>query len=295
MPQSPLPALRSPLRRLYWVLGVLLLLALVDLARAAWLRVPRPVRADTYAARFFYDHVKVLGAQRWEDRISYVVSVYNEGDRTYWSGRVSDQEFHVVPLNTKGRSDRHVMLLEVPVSDDAAPEEHATEHVGLAGPLPGDLHAFLAPKFPKGTTFTRVQAHFGPPRLGVSVTWILCVLVSFAFLRWLVRDYEHSDHARRGIPQRPSGFLVTVGWAVPLAVGWLRFRLDPQVDTPAPVLFAFLILLMMLVLSANGRGRQLPAHAELQKDEGPVIRLSGRDPAATSPRRARRRGSDASS
>lgn len=280
--KGPVLPLRSPLRRVGWILLLpFLLFGLVDAGRAILQRSPREVLADEFSASFFHENVTVVGLARLDEVVPYEIRTYY--GQSFFGQPIKVEPFALIPLNVPERSGNRVLLAEVPLVGDELPADIVNrdrfEFTGLAGPLPSDLRNFIEDDFPPNAVLTRVQLSRGAPRLAVSMAMILSASLLLAWFYWRAAAYEASDDAQEGYPQRVSKFLVTLGLLAPVAVLWKRLQLDPAVDEVGPTAAAMSGLLMMLMLAVMLRGRRIEQHSsEVDPEEEPSFEAEEESP-----------------
>ncbi|MCP3105450.1 hypothetical protein LZ198_41975 [Myxococcus sp. K15C18031901] len=173
-----------------------------------------------------------------------------------------------------------MLLAEVPLlADGELPadlfDRDRYEFTGLAGVLPDDLRAIIAEGFPPGTLLSRVQLRLGAPRPSVSLTLTLMPLLLLCFMRSRARDYERSEDARMGYPQRVSWFFILLGLPLPLSVVWQRSWLNPEADSIGLVVGAFSWLFFWLLFAFALRGRR-QWDGDISLEEAPVVNADGR-------------------
>ncbi len=106
--------LRSPLRRLLvWLVGPQLAFGVFDLARVTWQQSPREVQADEFSARFFHEHVKLIGLAHFDDTLTY--EIVHTDERSFFGRPVKVEPYALLPLNRPERSEGSLVLAEVPL------------------------------------------------------------------------------------------------------------------------------------------------------------------------------------
>lgn len=257
------------------VLAPFFLFGLVDGVRVLAAQTPRLVAADAYMPGFSREHITAHGLGHLESAVVYTINTYYEPRAFGQPEKV--EPFALIPLNRPERSEGRVLLAEVPLVNDALPEDMLDrdryEFTGLAGAIPDDLRAIIAKDFRPDTKFARVQVRRGAPRPSVSLMLMLMSALVFGVMMWRARSYEASEDAQRGVPQKMSWFFLLLSLPLACSVVWMRLRWDPEADSVGLVVgaFAWQLLWLPVAFALRGRLRQYPeerghrpeAHLEL--------------------------------